>query len=205
MIFIPFDENIGGIGGPSTFMLNLKEHLLKIDYPFMDDSRNYKNADSIFFPISFNSKILNFFKKNNLPIIQRLDGVYYPSKHGLKYIYLNREIKKDYLKYSDFVIFQSKFCRTECFTILGEIDKSKYRIIYNGTDKAVFYPADKKFDRSKIIFTATGSFRNRDMIEPVVLALDLLKKRYNIEFRVIGPILNREIKNFTNRSYIRCL
>src|SRR4030066_2591031 len=205
MIYIPFDEYDRSIGGPATFMNNLKEYLLKEGYLFIDDRNNYKSADSIFFPISFNKRILDFFKKNNLPIIQRLDGVYYPSKHGLKYIYLNREIKKDYLKYSDFVVFQSRYSRTECFTILGEIDKSKYRIIYNGTDKAVFYPADKKFDRSKIIFTATGSFRNRDMIEPVVLALDLLKKRYNIEFRVIGPILNREIKNFTNRSYIRCL
>src|SRR4030042_4108848 len=202
MIFIPFDENIGGIGGPSTFMLNLKEHLLKIDYPFMDNSRNYKNADSIFFPISFNSKILNFFKKNNLPIIQRLDGVYYPSKHGLKYIYLNREIKKDYLKYSDFVIFQSKFCRTECFAILGEIDKNKYRIIHNGADKIVFSPGKKQFSKNKIIFTATGSFRSRDMIEPIVLALDLLKDKYDIEFNVIGPILNEKIINFIKRPYI---
>jgi len=205
MIYIPFDENTRGIGGPSTFMINLKEHLLEIDYPFIDDSGNYKNADSIFFPISFSGKILDFFKKKNLPVIQRLDGVYYPSKHGLKYIYLNREIKKDYLEYSDFIIFQSRYSRTECFTMLGEIDKSKYKIIYNGTDKAVFYPADKKFDRNKIIFTATGSFRNRDMIEPVVWALDLLVERYNIEFRVIGPILSKEVKKYTNRPYIRCL
>lgn len=186
-------------------MNNLKEYLLKEGYLFIDNRNNYKSADSIFFPISFNKRILDFFKKNNLPIIQRLDGVYYPSKHGLKYIYLNREIKKDYLKYSDFIIFQSRYSRTECFTMLGEIDKNKYRIIYNGTDKTVFYPANKKFDKSRIIFTATGSFRNKDMIEPVVLALDLLAKRYNIEFRVIGPILSREVKNYTNRPYIRCL
>src|SRR4030042_2811328 len=205
MIYIPFRENVKGIGGPATFMKNLEEYLLKVGYPFIDEQKDYKNTNGIFFPISFNRRILKFFKKNNLPIIQRLDGVYYPSKHGLKYIYLNREIKKDYLKYSDFVIFQSRYSRTECFTILGEIDKSKYRIIYNGTDKAVFYPADKKFDRNKIIFTATGSFRNRDMIEPVVWALDLLVERNNIEFRLIGPILNREVKKYTSRPYIRCL
>lgn len=205
MIYIPFKENTGGIGGPSTFMINLKEYLLKVGYPFIDEIRNYKNADAVFFPISFNSKILDFFKKNGFPIIQRLDGVYYPSKHGLKYIYLNWEIKKDYLKYSNFIIFQSKYSRTECFTMLGEIDKSKYRIVYNGTDKTVFCPVNKKFDTGKIIFAATGSFRNKDMIEPVVRALDLLAKRYNIEFRLIGPILNTEVKNYTKRHYIKCL
>lgn len=205
MIYIPFNENTRGIGGPSTFMINLKEYLLKVGYPFIDNIRDYKNADSIFFPISFNSKVLDFFKKNNLPIIQRLDGVYYPSKHGVKYIYLNWEIKKDYLKYSDFIIFQSRYSRTECFTMLGEIEDGKYTIIYNGTDKSIFYPVKKEFDENKIIFTTTGSFRNKDMIEPVVLALDLLNKKYNIEFRIIGPILNREVKNFTNRPYIRCL
>jgi len=205
MIYIPFNENTRGIGGPSTFMINLKGYLLKVGYPFIDDQKNYKNADGIFFPISFNRRILNFFKKNNLPIIQRLDGVHYPSKHGIKYIYLNWEIKKDYLKYSDFVVFQSKYSRTECFTMLGEIDKNKYRIIYNGTDKNVFFPVNKDFDKSKIIFAATGSFRNKDMIEPVVLALDLLKERYDIEFRVIGPILNEEVRDFTKRPYIKCL
>ncbi len=205
MIYIPFNENTRGIGGPSTFMRNLREYLLKVNYPFIENSENYRDADCIFFPISFNSRILNFFKKNNLPIIQRLDGVYYPSKHGLKYIYLNWEIKKDYLKYSDFIVFQSKYSRTECFTMLGELDKSKYKIIYNGTDKEVFYPGNREFDKSKIIFTATGSFRNKDMIEPVVLALDLLVKKYNIEFRIIGPILSREVGNYTNRPYIKCL
>jgi glycosyltransferase involved in cell wall biosynthesis len=205
MIYIPFNENTRGIGGPSTFMRNLKEYLLKADYPFTDDSTNYRNADCIFFPISFSSRILDFFKKNDLPIIQRLDGVYYPSKHGIKYIYLNREIKKDYLKYSDFVIFQSKYSRTECFTMLGEIDKSRYKIIYNGTDKDVFYPAEKKFNKEKIIFTTTGSFRNRDMIEPVVLALDVLAKKRSIELRVIGPISNREVIKLTNRPYVKCV
>ncbi len=205
MIYIPFEENVKGVGGPVTFMKNLKEYLQKVEYPFIDDIKNYKDADSIFFPISFNRKILDFFKKNGLPIIQRLDGVYYPSKHGIKYLYFNREIKKDYLRYSDFIIFQSKYSRMECFTMLGEKDKSKYKIIYNGADKNVFFPVNKNFDKSKIIFAATGSFRNKDMMEPVVLALDVLKERHDIEFRVIGPILNEEVRDFTKRPYIKCL
>jgi len=205
MIYIPFEENTKGIGGPSTFMRNLRQYLIKVKYPFIEDKNNYKEADSVFFPISYNKRILNYFKNNGFPIIQRLDGVYYPSKHGIKYLYYNREIKLDYLKFSDFIIFQSKYSRLECFTIMGEIPKDKYKIIYNGTDKAVFYSIDKNFDRDKIIFTTTGSFRSRDMIEPAVLALDRLNEKYNIEFKVIGPIINSEVRKLTNRGYIRCL
>jgi glycosyltransferase involved in cell wall biosynthesis len=203
MIYIPFCDYLKSIGGPSTFMQNLREYLLKTGYPFIENKSDYKKAGGIFFPISFDSRVLEFFKKNNLPVIQRLDGVYYPSKHGIKYIYLNREIKKDYLKYSDFIIFQSKYSRTECFTMLGEKSTDNYRIIYNGTDKDVFFPVDKKFDANRIVFSSTGSFRNKDMIEPVVKALDLIAKKYEIEFRVIGPILNREVKEYINRPYIR--
>jgi len=202
MIYIPFNEYAGSIGGPSTFMANLREYLTGAGYPFIEDKNDYRNASGIFFPISFDSRVLGFFKNNNLPVIQRLDGVYYPSKHGLKYIYLNWEIKKDYLKYSDFVIFQSQYSKKECFTVLGEIDKSKYHIIYNGANKSIFSPGNKKFNKNKIIFTAIGSFRSVDMIEPIVLALDLLKDKYNIEFKVIGPVLNKKILNFINRPYI---
>ncbi len=205
MIFIPFQDSVNGIGGPSTFMRHLRQYLLETEYQFIEDERQYEKADSIFFPISYNKRILDHFKANNLSIIQRLDGVYYPSKHGIRYLYYNKDIKLDYLKYSDFIIFQSEFSRLECFTMMGEIPEDKYSIILNGTDLEVFYPVDKKFDKNKVIFTATGSFRNRDMLEPVVLALDKINERYNIVFKIIGPILNSEVKSFTNRDYIRCL
>jgi len=205
MIYIPFEENTGGIGGPSTFMRSLRQYLLEVKYPFIEDKNDYRNAGSVFFPISCNKRTLNHFKNNSLPIIQRLDGVYYPSKHGIKYLYYNREIKMDYRKYSDFVIFQSKYSRLECFTILGEIEDDKHRIICNGADKSVFYSVNKNFDINKIIFTTTGSFRSRDMLEPAVLALDRINEKYNIEFKVIGPIISSDVNKFTNRGYIRCL
>lgn len=205
MIFIPFNLYEQFIGGPATFMKNLRKYLLKRSYEFIDNQENYKESDSIFFPISFNRNILRYFKRNNLPIIQRLDGVYYPSKHGLKYIYFNREIKVDYLKYSDFVIFQSEYSKTECFAILGEIREKKYKIIYNGADKSIFYPKNKEFNKNKIIFTTTGFYRNKDMIEPVVLALDTIKNKYNFELKIIGPVTNPEVKELIERNYITYL
>jgi len=205
MIFIPFEIFTRGIGGPSTFMRDFRDYLIKESYQFIEDINLYKEADSIFFPISFSRNILDFFKKRKKPIIQRLDGVFYPSKHGMKYILLNWEIKKDYLNYSDFIIFQSNFSKLECFTIMGEIPQEKYKIIYNGTDKSIFKPSLKVFNENKIIFATTGAFRNIDMIEPVVLALDEINKNYDIELRIIGPIINKEINKFTCRSYIKYL
>lgn len=204
MIFIPFRQWVEDVGGPSTFMRNLREDLLRKSYEFIENIENYQKADKIFFPISFNKNILSYFKKNKHPIIQRLDGVYYPSKHGIKYLYFNKDIKLDYLKYSDFIVFQSKYSRLECFTMLGEIDKSKYTIIYNGTDKSIFFPVKKEFDENKIIFTTTGSFRNKDMIEPVVLALDIIAEEHNIELRILGPIISNDVRRFINRKYVRC-
>ena len=43
------------------------------------------------------------------------------------------------------------------------------------------------------------------MIEPVVMALDRIKEKYNLEFKIIGPILNSDVKKFTDRDYIQCL
>ena len=80
MIFIPFKIYINDIGGPSTFMQGFRKYLKEINYKFIEDIDHYQKADSIFFPISFDSKLLYFFKKANYPIIQRLNGVYYPSK-----------------------------------------------------------------------------------------------------------------------------
>ncbi len=205
MIYIPFNLYEQFIGGPATFMKNLRKHLLKRSYKFIDNQEDYKESDSIFFPISFNRKILKHFKKNNLPIIQRLDGVYYPSKHGLKYIYFNREIKADYLKYSDFIIFQSEYSKIECFAMLGKVREEKYKIIYNGADKSVFYPEKKEFNKDKIIFTTTGFYRNKDMIEPVVLALDTIKKKYNFELKIIGPVTDPEVRELIKRQYITYL
>jgi glycosyltransferase involved in cell wall biosynthesis len=202
MIYIPFEVYKQSIGGPATFMKNLQEYLLKRSYKFISNQENYKEADSIFFPISFDEKILKYFKNESLPIIQRLDGVYYPSKHGLKYIYFNRKIKIDYLKYSDFVIFQSEYSKIECFTMLGKIQEEKYKIIYNGADKSLFYPKNKTFIRSKIIFITTGFYRNKDMIEPVVLALDAIKNKYNFELRLIGPVTDNKVKKLMEREYV---
>lgn len=206
-LFIPFKSYINDIGGPSTFMINLKDFLISKSFKFQSNPGRINTTNGIFFPITYDKFILSYFKKNNLPIIQRLDGIYYPQKHGSKYINLNKDIKDIYLNYSTHVIFQSEYCKRQCFKMLGILPEDKYSIIYNGTNKKIFYPGEyeEKLNRNdKIKLITTGNFRNLDMIEPIILALDNLVNKYEFELTIIGPVINREIiKLIKNKSYIR--
>jgi len=203
-LFIPF-ENKENIGGPSTFMTNLKEYLSLKSFNFLSNPRKLKESSGIFFPISYDKNVLSYFKNNSLPIIQRLDGIYYPSKHGREFEELNEDIKDIYFNYSTHIIFQSQYCKRQCFEMFGKLPDNKYSIIYNGADKKIFYP-EKRVDNKKnnnIKLITTGNFRNIDMIEPVIMALDILSANYKFEFTVIGPISNKKISQLIKRPYIK--
>ncbi len=200
--FIPFGETFSvGAGGPATFMRNLEKYLDRVGYSY---SKNSKDASGIFFPVVFNTEILNRIRRRNGVAIQRLDGIYYPSKHGAGYLELNSRIQDIYSTYTTYVIFQSEYSKKQCFLMLGKKGISDYEIILNGADKEIFFPRRKKeHDSSKLRIVTTGHFRNKDMIEPVVMALDLLKTSYNFELTIIGPITNSTISHYFSRDYIK--
>jgi glycosyltransferase involved in cell wall biosynthesis len=198
-VYIPFDH-YKSAGGPSTFMLNMKRYLDGKGFKY---SIKLNKADNIFFPISFSLKTLDEIKKRGGRILQRLDGVYYPSQHGNKYTELNKDIKHIYQDYSDFVIFQSKYSKAQCFEMLGLKNSSEYTIIVNGVNKKIFYPKIDKKITKKITFITTGIFRSEAMLEPIVKALDELKNKYDFELIVAGPVIIDELKDFLNRDYIK--
>ncbi|HOV15568.1 MAG TPA: hypothetical protein PK771_14870, partial [Spirochaetota bacterium] len=192
-IFIPF-RNFTSVGGPSTFMLNLKNHLDKNNFTYDLD---YQEGDNIFFPVSYDLNTLKGIKMNNSKIIQRLDGIYYPSKHGENHIELNKDIKDIYLNYADFIIFQSEYSIKQCFEMLGVKKKNEYTIIINGADNAIFYPDSKKEKNEITRFITTGNFRNIDMIEPIIEALDHLNRNdFKFELHIVGPFVNDSLKHF---------
>ncbi len=201
LLFIPF-KDYKVVGGPTTFMKNLKTYLEDNEYKYLDHS---KKAQGIFFPIIYNLKELGNLKKKKRKIIQRLDGIYYPQKHGDNYIENNKNIKDIYLNYTNFIIFQSEYSKKQCFIMLGEKCEEEYSIINNGTNKQLFYPkkdSDKNNIHGKIKLVTTGSFRNIDMIEPVVKALDSLENKISFELNIVGPIANPEIEKYFKRDYI---
>jgi len=197
-IFIPFGKL--PIGGPMTFMRNLQNYLDDIGFPY---AKSPLFAKGIFFPISYHLFIIKWIKFFGGKVIQRLDGVYYPSQHGDGFKIMNKGIERIYLNYTDFIIFQSEYSKKQCFAMMGEKKKEEYAIIHNGADKKIFYPSDdmRKID-GKIKFIMTGSFRKKVMIEPIVLALDDLRGRFDFELIVVGPVINKEIEDFFKRDYI---
>jgi len=198
-IFIPFGSYENTTGGPSTFMYNLNNYLDKENIRY---HTKYKKGDSIFFPITYSYDVLKEVKKNGGKIIQRLDGIYYPSKHGDKHIELNSDIKEIYLKYADHIVFQSEYSRKQCFEMLGIKEQQNYSIIINGVNKEIFIPDNNRTMSGIIELVTTGNFRNIDMIEPVVLALDTLAGKFDFHLNVIGPVVNESLKSLLKRDYV---
>lgn len=195
MIYIPFGL-YSGVGGPVTFMKNLHE---EFDLRGFKYGQVFSPKNGIFFPIDFDIVELEKVKNYSAPIIQRLDGIYYPEKHGDRYLELNKKIKDIYQNYSTHIIFQSEYSRKQCFSLFGE--KQNYTIIHNGCNQSIFCP-NKKEKGLITRFITTGNFRNIDMLEPVILALDEIFKEHQIELRILGPVVNEELKPFIEREYV---
>lgn len=199
MIYIPFKE-YKSIGGPVTFMRNLKAYLDGSGFSYQAKS---KNAKGIFFPISYKLSELDTIKQAGGSIIQRLDGIYYPSKHGSDYTVLNRDIKNIYNHYADFVIFQSEYSKKQCLAMLGPKSDTHSSIIVNGVNKKLFFPQDVTPGTNTFRFITTGNFRNADMLEPVISALDHLYGSYDFELVLIGPVVKKELLPLCRRPYVK--
>jgi glycosyltransferase involved in cell wall biosynthesis len=198
MIFLP-KQHPTEVGGAISFMRNLTAYLKCCSFPF---THCLKQAGGLFFPIMFELDKVILFSRMGLPIIQRLDGVYYPEKHGDSYVQANSSIKRIYQNYATFVVFQSEYSKRQCFEMFGEKKSDEYTLITNGADKSIWKPAKKKSIGAKIKFVTTGNFRNIDMIGPVVEALDKLLEFHEFELHVVGPVSNPEIESFFSREYI---
>ena len=200
--FIPFD-NFKDIGGPATFMANLRQYLGLRQFHYTTKFWRVKN---IFFPISYDLEILKKIKKRGGKIIQRLDGIYYPSKHGDKYSEMNAAIKDIYLNYANFVVFQSEYSKQQCFAMFGEKSPENYTIIVNGVDEKMFFPSETEWPAGeKLRLVTTGNFRNLDMIEPVIKALDLLVGQVDFELVVVGKFATEDLKKLIQRDYVNYL
>lgn len=201
-LYIPFDR-FTETGGPATFMKNLKLFLDDSGFKYLN---SIDNADSIFFPIMFDIDALEKIKRANGTIIQRLDGIYYPQKHGENHVELNKEIKNIYNNFADFVVFQSEYSKKQCFEMLGKKNEEEYSLIVNGVNTGIFYPAESFPDpEEKIKFVTSGRFRNIDMIEPVIKALDSLEGEFPFELNVIGPVTDDSLDSLFDRDYINML
>lgn len=200
-VYIPFEEH-KYIGGPPTFLRNLNKFLAKQNYKF---SPSLQKAKILFFPISFNLYEIYKFKLRGGKVVQRLDGIHYFSHDGSKYKTENGYLKDIYRYFADYVVFQSKYSKKQCFSVLGKIATDKHTVIINGVDKEIFYPkkAHRVAPKKTIKLITTGNFTSVDMLSPIVGALDLIQKDspYNLHLYVIGPTA-KPLRKYLERKYI---
>ncbi len=158
--------------------------------------------DAVFFPISYDLEKLRRWKKKGIQIVQRLDGVYYPSKQGPDFAEKNRELQAVHGELADVVVYQSDYSRSQCHEVIGRSCARREERIVNGADAQWFYPGQITQNAIPVLVT-TGNFRSADMIEPVVKALDQWQ-REGKQFKLIcvGPIIKDEIREFFERSYL---
>lgn len=199
-IYIPF-QKFKSIGGPSTFMRNLHNYLESVNYPVQSDRRR---SYGIFFPVSHNLKELHYFRTMNKAIIQRLDGVYYPSQHGDSYQGRNELIEQIYNHYATHIVFQSDYSRKQCFEMFGTKDQETYSIVHNGVDKSLFYPAQKpqQVPKETIRFITVGNFRKKAMILPIVNSLNEISQKYTIKLTLVGEVTDPSLQQYLLQDYI---
>ena len=198
-VYIPFDLHTS-VGGPSTFLKNLKGYLDKVSFPY---AGSLAQASVILFPIAYDMRQLQKFKKRGGLICQRLDGIYYPEKHGKEYAKRNAKIRQIYSELADHIIFQSEYSRIQCFDMFGPVKEGAYSTVVNGVNTELFHPdANRRFDKEHIRFCTTGNIRNEDMLVPVIWALDLIRSEFNFTFHVVGPVKNGKCAEVMDRAYV---
>jgi glycosyltransferase involved in cell wall biosynthesis len=212
-IFLPFAFN--GLGGVATFAKKFRAamerqgHMVVFEQP--------ESYDLLFLVVQAPFRYLRDAKRKSIPIIQRLDGVFYYSVVGFRFPphpLLNLKAKLIRHLYADFTIYQSRYSQKVCRRFLGRKKDERSEVIYNGVDIDLFSPSGEtvnlRDNPDQIIFFAAASFRRKDQLFPVLQALDVFRSRYGNNFKfVMAGDFTRELEgiearlaSFPNVQYI---
>lgn len=196
-----------GIGGPRSFLGSLAHELLARGIS-VDTSDQFQDCDALLFAISCDEKLVEHYRHRRKPVIQRLDGVYYWSKHRFA-AWRNNAVIRAFYRRSTHKIFQSRYSLEVCRVVFGSVPSNTQRVILNGVDSTRFYPASddalKKRNSRGLNFITTGNFRNADMLVPIAEALAIVKDRTSFSFflDVVGPVSPRVQRAVGRRPYMR--
>ena len=168
--------------------------------------RQNKKFDFLYLVSSSLPNYVNFYifiaKLLKKKIILNQNGVAYPAWSN-RYIKINKKLRYIYNK-SDFVIFQSNFCKISAEKWLSH-KKKKFKVIYN----PVILKKKNNIKNHKIFnLVVSGSHENK---ERVLLALNVLKllidKKENFRLIIAGPLIwpnaKKEIENFINSNELK--
>lgn len=203
-IFLPFSPK--DIGGTSSFAQKFKSGMEEAGHEvFFEKPADY---DILFLIVQAPFTYLWEAKKKNIPIVQRLDGVYYWSVVGIRFPLYNLKAFIIRHFFTDYTVYQSQYSAYVSKIFLFPKWQEKAVTIYNGVNTALFNPDGSKKElqenpRQQIFFTAS-EFRRKDQIMPIIEALNFYKKYYSKNFLCyIAGSFSREVASIPIR-YQNC-
>lgn len=205
-IYLP-QPNKRLIGGPYSFLKNLRHVFISNNYG-IQVANNHLQAEGILFPVSYSKAWIRYYKRLGLPIIQRLDGLHYPQKHGDSYQEKNKLVEPIYKHIASHIIFQSHHSEAQFKELLGASSAQRLGLILNGARQEIFYPnKEHTLNKRHIKFITTGNFRGEDMLQPILKALDLLHGQLEFTFSIMGKLnySNKFIEEIHSKPYVKLL
>ena len=194
--------NLQKTGGTSTFARKFKAGMETHGHQVVLHDPNYKlkiiNYDALLVSPRAPWPLLRAAKRANIPIIHRLDGVYYPATiAGRKYPIYNLPLRVIRNRLADAIIYQSQYSKKQCDHFLGRLSPKTYppkpKIIYNGVDTDHFSPSghavNLRDNPDQHVFITASRFRRADQIEPLLEAFRVYRSTYeqNSKLVIIGP------------------
>ena len=136
-----------------------------------------------------NNYFINKFVKFKIPIIYNQNGIFHKNWfHGN--ISLRNKKMEFYLKNSDYVFYQSKFCKRCCDDHIYR-RKKNYKILYNAVDTEIFVPG-KKVTTSYIPILKIGTY-NRKNVWRLIDTIETIRKinqtsKYRFKVSIVGTV-----------------
>lgn len=190
-IFFPFQTDTGFLG-VTTFALKFKKGMEALGNEVFFEYRH--EYDLLFMVVQAPFRHLIEAKRRKIPIVQRLDGLFYWSVSGWKYPLLNLKAMIIRHIFTDFSVYQSHYSKYLAEKFLGRKTPDPATIIYNGIDLDLFSPNGEKIESirdtpNQQIFFSASAFRRSDQIIPLLEALRIYKEKYNRNFKALiaGP------------------
>lgn len=204
---IGFSPHNDGPGGARSWIKSFSEYCINnghtVTYDFTDKVDVFCSVADISKPDE-----LDYIKKNNIKILQRLGAIFLPYNHPNQVIINSRnEITKKLIEYADDIVYQSKFSKECLFRSIYNDKEPIGDIIYNSANNHIFSPVGCRVPRpnnKKIILaiaywgtphTATNS------IKILMNVIDHYENRNDIEFWILGRAFPIHEKMISDASF----